>query len=658
MERRVCFYSEHDMSIGYNLSLAEEAIERYKSIAPANINEIVELYHIKKLYDLNLTYTEEALQIKFEQLKNSTKDYNAKIVTFFQSIPKGAIVAEYNKLDWRYHQTFWDIIEQFKLSNLISNDECRKIISSKIYTLELILRNKSVTNKFNGVIKDLLTTHTDSAHILIKKYILTDHSPSDRYIFLPNNISVQEKEEIIINYLDSVSPNLNYVRLIEQAKNIANKFTIGVKTRLKAKRVAEKLNDEFINDSRTSIINTSIKIEFSNQDDIPPVAFEDDDQGNFAWKYSIKHLLSFDYRGQIKECASLFGWINNHQCMIDLISKSSEVDGLEHAMTTMSKDSYPYYRHFNFKNDLSSVQLYLFNCILQDSANSIESNLKKYYEDYLKHAYGYPSMALNIPTQVDLTLNKCRIILPELDSIIKQYNTYIYEDEIDPDYIRLLKPLKLTDGKSLLQNKYYEIKDGNNEIWRILHNLFASGSLLGHVDPHKDKGYSNLFELLQKEIVEYKNYEDHQKAEIDYLVQHNILHIADTGCISFVNFDEIIALLSLWEYRACSYWHCNENGRDALDNMLSKGWVTTNEHLLTTEEQKYFSYYLDNQEFTNGLAYRNHYAHGSSPSVDDENAHRLAYMVFLRLLIFLILKIDDDLQLACKALAIGDNRLN
>ena len=89
-----------------------------------------------------------------------------------------------------------------------------------------------------------------------------------------------------------------------------------------------------------------------------------------------------------------------------------------------------------------------------------------------------------------------------------------------------------------------------------------------------------------------------------------------------------------------------------LDEMLNKGWLVTDDHLLSKPEQDYFSYYLDNMKFTNGMAYRNNYAHGSTPPVDDENAHISAYYAFLKLLAMLVLKIEDDLWLARKAMAV------
>ena len=50
MEKRVHFFSIYDMSIGYNLVLAEKAIIKYQNATPSNINDVIELYHIKKLF--------------------------------------------------------------------------------------------------------------------------------------------------------------------------------------------------------------------------------------------------------------------------------------------------------------------------------------------------------------------------------------------------------------------------------------------------------------------------------------------------------------------------------------------------------------------------------------------------------------------------------
>ena len=90
-----------------------------------------------------------------------------------------------------------------------------------------------------------------------------------------------------------------------------------------------------------------------------------------------------------------------------------------------------------------------------------------------------------------------------------------------------------------------------------------------------------------------------------------------------------------------------------LDEMVDKGWLIKSDNLLTKEEKQYFSYYMDNGEFTNGFAYRNLYAHGCIISEEDTEKHHIAYLVFLRLLTILILKIEDDLWCATKAFVTG-----
>ena len=154
------------------------------------------------------------------------------------------------------------------------------------------------------------------------------------------------------------------------------------------------------------------------------------------------------------------------------------------------------------------------------------------------------------------------MLCPELDAVVKQYNTFVEEDEIDKDLIRLSKPLKVEEGKSLLINKYYEIADGNNEIRSVLWGFLGSGnSLLSHVEPFKDKHYHSLAELLEKENdVQYSNYANFQKPHLDFLIEQNIIGVNSDGNLYIVSQLQLNVLRSLWEYGVCSYWHYNDEG--------------------------------------------------------------------------------------------------
>ena len=78
--------------------------------------------------------------------------------------------------------------------------------------------------------------------------------------------------------------------------------------------------------------------------------------------------------------------------------------------------------------------------------------------------------------------------------------------------------------------------------------------------------------------------------------------------------------------------------------MVERGWLVEDNHLLTPSEKDYFSYYLNNEKFTNGPALRNRYMHGAAIGASDAE-HRRAYFRILNLIILLTLKIYEDLSL-------------
>ena len=182
---------------------------------------------------------------------------------------------------------------------------------------------------------------------------------------------------------------------------------------------------------------------------------------------------------------------------------------MESLLMDIGRDSYPTHIMFNNKNNLALFQTFAYNKVLTQTLNSsFEIELKSFYKEHFRAQYGYCGLTISIPLNDDPALNKCRVLCPELDAVVKKYNTFVEEGEIDKDLIRLSKPLKVEEGKSLFINKYYEIAEGNNEIRSVLWNLLGSGnSFLSYVEPFKDKHYHSLAELLEKENdVQYSNY--------------------------------------------------------------------------------------------------------------------------------------------------------
>ena len=623
-----------------------------KGNVSTKLEDIIELWHIRQMFKENCRL-QKWTDTEFERLKSSTNTYNTIIANRFNSIDPQMLKSEFDLLNWTYKETFWQIIDAYKLYQLIIPEILHNIISENINYLRNVLQCKGIVEKFKDVIRKELLNKANSVHIILDKYVAKSDSLYKSELFLPSNLTVIDKEQIINNYLDSDEPNLNFVRLITQIKDENNKIILSAKTRLKAEQLEKKLNDELMSDSRTVTTHWSENIRFTNKKGIQPMNYTVDEHGIPTYTYSIHYIKECENTERVRNCIPLFRWLNR-RFLVNLINKKSEVDTIEYFIMDTGKHSYPSYTVFNHKNQMSLYELYAYNNVLKRLDSSFEKELKLFYERFLQSEYDYPSIPLSFPMENDSSLNKCRVLCPELDAIVKQYNTFVEEDEINKDLIRLSKPMKVEEGKSLLVNKYYEINVKNETIDIVLRGLFRSGnSLLHFVKPFKDKNYHSLIELLEHENeVLYSNYDDFQKPHLNFLIEQNLIGINDSGQLYVINKTKIEVLKSLWEYGVCSYWHYNTEGRAILDDFFNKNWLIKDDHLLSSFERDYFSYYLDNMKYTNGMAYRNHYMHGSTPPVDDEKEHETAYLTILKLLTILVLKIEDDLWLARRAAAI------
>lgn len=273
---RVCYFSNTDLSIGPNLNLAEVRVSEYEKCAPSEINGIIELWHIRKLFE-NVVPKTECLE-DFEMIKSKTSEYYSIVARFFKKLSPVDVVDEYKRLEWAYRNTFWVIIDQFKCYNAIDSETLKSIIGSNVNELRCVLKNCRIVEKYKQVIKELLLHEKLSAHLLLDEFVACHTNNNYEHLYFPSSLSISEREDIVIKYLESEEPNLNYVRLIVQAKNVVDKFVLSAKTRLKAERLERKLNDDLLHDPRTCITRRQFEVVFSSIEDkrIMSVSYEKD----------------------------------------------------------------------------------------------------------------------------------------------------------------------------------------------------------------------------------------------------------------------------------------------------------------------------------------------------------------------------------------------
>lgn len=643
---RVCYYSQSDLSVGWNLQEIEELMTNFDlSKFVKDINDVLELYHIKKYID------HDNCLLKWEKgyidsLKSMVRSFSGIIVRYLRTIPKEELYDYYKLIDWSYTESFWEVVANYDLLDLLDESFLDKVLTED-GNLRLILQQERIVNKFAKYLKSKIMSNSLSAHILLDQYARSNLNDNGGTYFFPSSLTSTDKEQIIVDFLNQGEPNLNYVRLVMQVKDNANEIILTPKTRLLAQDVERHLNEKFF--GKANVTHFACGVECDRSDNIPPTRIGKRENG-FIQVHSWKYIEGLNETEKILVFGNLFGLLGE-DCLINLVNKDSETGGLESVLMDCGKDAYFMNQSCRLKNFFALANTNLYSRVLPAMECRLESLVKNFYENHFKEDYGYPALQLALPAEDADWVAKCRTIIPELDSVSKQYNLFVEEGDIDPRLFSLGKPLLPTDAKSLFENKYYVIKRNSLEILEPMMLLFRTAEVLHVVDGFDTTRIHNFYDFITSCEVPYSVYKkDYRKDKIDKLITRGYVKIDEKGILRPDNKNAIEILGCLWRNRVVSYWHHNKSVRELLDRWKEDDLLEIDDHLLCESERNLFSYYLNNSKYTNGPAIRNQYAHGVIPVGDDVQVHAKNYFILLMLLILLLLKIEDELRICFRIL--------
>jgi hypothetical protein len=306
-----------------------------------------------------------------------------------------------------------------------------------------------------------------------------------------------------------------------------------------------------------------------------------------------------------------------------------------------SKNEYSTGVAFHQKSQLSYLQLLIFNHFLNEKNNSIEILIQSFIRSVLNNVLNLKHLQFRFPTSNSTFLEKIRILAPELEFLLKQYQVYSTEGEINFELIEInSNPLRFTEIKSLVDKKYAYMKD--SKIYFLKYHFFSDQSMLHYVNPFNEK-YSSLYDLLTTEDVQLENFKDYQIDLIRQLIAEEYLTIDLNNHVKIKDKILISVIRDFHRNEVISYWHYPESTRNVIDKMESENWIRFEDTLFSKQEINFFNYYLNKKEYTNGLDIRNKYLHGTNRSSKKEQEYE--YYILLKLIILSLLKITDDLIL-------------
>lgn len=633
---RVHYYSPYDMSIPMQYERMEEVVKGYEEgKQPESINDYLEMYHILKFVENQVcpsSWTAERLE--------GIRRYKESVAKYFTQLDAQILIEQFNDIDFDYIESIWQIVDSFKIKNLINEELLRFIVDKEAYLLRDLLKCKWIVEHNNLLIAKFLKENPHTAEWLLDQNVAETFGTQED-LFFPKSLSTKDKDAIIHDYVNSSDANLNYVRLVLYAKR-GGELSLLPQTIKDARNKEKILNQEVFEHGVVQHFGLGVGV--VSDENAPVKEFKNDEDGTDLFVYN-RHVIDKCpdafipyYCAKVFEMMAPDGFIRH-------ISKFSEVSVFERIVGIRAKNTYFVSAAFKCADNLSILQMQALNSVLYDKDRSMEGIIKRFYENYLNEVYGYKGLTLTLPSDEKEMVVKIRSLIVEMDAVAHQYDCFVENGSVDNDLIELTPPKKLTETRSLIARRYCLLDKENTDVKQLVHFFFSDQSLLTHVEPCKDMHLRNFYALLEKGInVKYDSYANFQKRDINVLIDKGYLSKDEEGVLICERMSEIRILKHLYEYGACGYWVYSSQERAILDDMVKRGWISFDNHLFTPAERDYYSYYLNNEKFTNGPAIRNNYAHGTTPSYSKAK-HEVNYYRLQVLFVMLLLKIAEDLDM-------------
>lgn len=629
---RVVFYSKHDSAWAHNLIRAEKLLDNEIQDDKLDLNDLLEFHHVKLYFDHNF-YLDSWDDIMRNRYKELVKKKSEIARTFFLRISDENIIDYINLLEYRYKESFWDLIEYFQVYKKISTEVFVMTLNKFNWHITYILALKNTMRHYDNDIREFLMDYKDTAQLLMSKMEEKHRYDNEPRYFFPNSLTISDKEKIIEKYLDREDANLNYVNLILKSKD-SKELKLSPKIRLKAKKKVVELNNEILKHGHSWKVGVEVAI---SKDQIEAVKYSSDTN-------TLKVCYSERYFNQLKNTLELFHVFSqlfdfiDRDGLITLVSKTAELDVLE-TIFMESKNEYKKGDTFFRKDCLSQLQLIIFDDYLSRRDISVEQIIEGYLNDFVKTNLNIGQLRFSFPSRSTSYVEKIRTLAPELDSLLKQYQLFVNDNEIDFELLELdSTPLRFSEISSLNRKKYAYAK---GELFaKLKYIFFSSQSMMGFVKPYESK-YDNLFALLTNEKVKFDDFENYQKDVINDMVSEKYLYIDPDNYVRIQKDIFLLIIAELNQTEVISYWNHEKFIRDVIDEMALDGMLYFENTLFTIPEQKYLNYYLNKKEFTNGLDLRNKYLHGTNSIVEREQ--KFDYYILLRIVVLFFLKIEDDL---------------
>ena len=641
---RVKYYEQNNWFFGEGLEKIED-IHLPLQYEP-DINDILEFIEIYKYLTSDIKsniWSDKEL----EEYKERSKSLKKIACKYIGTITEDKLISEYRNLYRNYYREFWDAFNRNKLFNRISNKGFIELIKHKPLILTIIMEFKETIHAYDETLHDYILSSTEHMDA-VAEYYRNIHRKSDLFpdhkLYLPNSLTNTELNEYLNKYVNSNAPKTGILHTISMMVPFDDKFKIDERIKLKAKRKYDQLLP--MEGEHAIKIKSSFKVIISENQQEGKLLKQSDD--GFVLSYSLNWLEdNLDYPTILNNFIYLWKYVDSYEMRFSMLSNEAEVDVFERTLNENYTNRYPIYHSFQMKQQLAIWQISYYRSFLLDHGIRLEEVLMDYFNKKISDDFHCPHFMLKLPTGTNSFEEKCYMLAPALEFILKQFKLYVETGEIDFELLYYTsESILISDIPSMITGKYiYADSTSANNIDYL---LFSDQCTLAFIDRFSDKEYTSFCELLLNETIYTTDYPEYQQSKIEYLISINVIYVKEDNSIHFTDMRIPVIFRDIHQHQVISRYHYPDEYQPIFDKLITTGTFKEGSTLFTKQEYQYISYLLNKREYVNGLDLRNKYAHGSLQVIEDDRIHEINYYYLLILMVLYAIKINDEFVLRDK----------
>lgn len=619
---KIKYYDSSDLAYDYMIERTIQFVDQYgESPNFNNINLVLAAYNVY------LLLTKAKLKSAYLHYASIAKTYIKHCNIYFSNLNNDNIKCSHNIPMQLYQEDYWQLFNNTKLYYSIDKKIVKFLLYKLTPSLTAILKHPQIVNVYSREITCYIIKNQYSI-LFILDYYFTYNKESTKKFILPKELTSKILLWLINKKLSSNNISPQYLRLIENSTN--STLIIPDKMKVKAKRCRKQIESEILSTNSSMISN--MKIVFKNIDELIKIDFQPPnltitldkswiDENNHN-DYLFANLFIFYFICDINYRAKFIANKTDSTKLEDLISKPLGLN--DYFQPLLSR----------IQEDLAHLFIMSYDKLLLTQNKRIEDLLKWFYTEFIAEEFHVHKFIFNSSSTNTTFIEKCRNLCSEIDSILKQYQLYYENNDIDRDLLEInSKPLLFSQLESYDKNKYAYIVD--TEYINSMNLLFSDQSYLNLITKLLDTNKTFISEIINPTIDLFlTDFDESQKKLIKKLQQQQLIILNQQNQI-IAKKNNIEVLKDFYE-NSCI---CNKAYQKQL-NKLNIECKYTNS-LFSTSEVDYLNFILNKKQFPNGHDLRNKYIHGSQSQ--NEISQLNDYYLLLMIHCFIALKIYDEL---------------